>query len=242
MRTFILDIIPRIARYSKKLDNITVLTNKHWVFIDEELGKKIVFIFREKSNQLLIAENGIIEKASWEYLGNNSLLIDRNDGSFLFRHGFIDDSILALKVDGKEEYALLINEEKFSELNSLATIKDFLNANYKTDKVLAEPVKIKAPEVKIKFDEKYSLKVLSDLRKIVEKFEEFQNPINVEILISYVRDHKIKSDLVDNHKDVSEMVVYKMVPIDYIEKIFNDNKNNPEFLDELEKFIRKNFK
>jgi hypothetical protein len=60
MKTFILDIIPKIERFSKKLDNITVLTNKHWVFLEEELEKKIVYIFREKDNQLLISENGKI--------------------------------------------------------------------------------------------------------------------------------------------------------------------------------------
>jgi hypothetical protein len=58
MKTFLLDIIPRIQRYSQKLDNLTVLTNKHWVVIDEELKRKVVFIFREKDSQLLISENG----------------------------------------------------------------------------------------------------------------------------------------------------------------------------------------
>jgi hypothetical protein len=131
MRTFLLDIIPRIQRYSQKLDNLAVLTNKHWVVIDEELNSKIVFIFREKENQLLISENGKIEKGTWEYLGNNSLMIDRKDGCYLFKHGFIDDTVLALKIDGKDEYALLVNENKFDErLNSLTAIIEFLRENY----------------------------------------------------------------------------------------------------------------
>jgi len=131
MKTFLLNIIPKIQKYSEKLDNITVLTNKHWVVIEEEVGKKIVFIFREKDNQLLISENGRIEKGTWEYLGNNSLLIDRKEGSFLFKHGFIDDTVLALKVDGKNEYALLVNESKFdNQLNSLPTILNFLKLKY----------------------------------------------------------------------------------------------------------------
>jgi hypothetical protein len=131
MKTFLLDIIPQIQRFSQKLDNLTVLTNKHWVLIDEELTSKVVFIFREKDSQLLISENGKIEKGTWEYLGNNSLLIDRKEGSYLFRHGFIDETILALKVDGKEEYALLVNELKFNNnLNSITTIVQFLKDTY----------------------------------------------------------------------------------------------------------------
>jgi len=131
MKTFLLDIIPRLKDFSKKLDSVSVLTNKHWVVIDEELGKKVVFIFREKNSQLLISDNGKIEKGTWEYLGNNSLLVDRESGSYLFKHGFIDDYVLALKVDGKEEYALLVNEQKFEEnLNSLTAITAFLEHSY----------------------------------------------------------------------------------------------------------------
>ncbi|WP_233900512.1 hypothetical protein [Tenacibaculum piscium] len=131
MRTYILDIIPKIQRFSQKLDNLTILLNKHWVVLDEDTSRKSVFIFREKDNQLLISNDGKIEKGNWEYLGNNSLLIDRKEGSFLFKHGFIDDYILALKVDGKKEYALLINELYFEkELKSLDQILSFLNEKY----------------------------------------------------------------------------------------------------------------
>ena len=131
MRTYILDLIPKIQRFSQKLDNLTILLNKHWVILDEDASRKSVFIFREKDNQLLISTDGKIEKGSWEYLGNNSLLIDRKDGSYLFKHGFIDDYVLALKVDGKEEYALLVNEQWFEkQLKSLENILSFLNERY----------------------------------------------------------------------------------------------------------------
>ena len=130
MKTFFLDLIPRIQRYSEQLDNITVLTNKHWVLLNEE-PEKTVYIFREVNNQLLISKNGKIEKGNWEYLGNNSLLIDQTNGSYLFKHGFIDDSILALKMDGCDEYALLINEQKFEKyLNSLNKVISFLQKQY----------------------------------------------------------------------------------------------------------------
>jgi hypothetical protein len=76
MRTFISDIIPRIQKFSQKLDNLTLLTNQHWVVIDDIDNTKNVYIFRH-NNELLISQNGKVEKAKWEYLGNNSLLIDR---------------------------------------------------------------------------------------------------------------------------------------------------------------------
>ena len=46
MKTFLADIFPRIQRYSDKLDNLTMLTNQHWVSIDDITSIKTVYIFR----------------------------------------------------------------------------------------------------------------------------------------------------------------------------------------------------
>jgi hypothetical protein len=130
MKTFIADIIPKIRQYSQKLDNLTLLTNQHWVVVDELKDSKYVYIFRS-NNELLISQNGKVEKGKWEYLGNNSLLIDKKDESYLFRHGFFDDTVLALKIDGKDEYAFLVNEGEFGqEVNSLETVFNFLENRY----------------------------------------------------------------------------------------------------------------
>jgi hypothetical protein len=130
MRTYISDIIPKIQRFSQKLDNLTLLTNQHWVVVDEIGSSKNVYIFRT-NNDLLISQNGKVEKAKWEYLGNNSLLIERKEDSYLFKHGFFDENILALKLDSKEEYAFLINETKYDgELNSIDRIIEFLTKTY----------------------------------------------------------------------------------------------------------------
>jgi hypothetical protein len=136
MKTFVADIIPKIQRYSQKLDNLTLLTNQHWVVLDELGQSKTVYIFRQ-TNELLISTNGKVEKAKWEYLGQNSILIDLKDQSYLFRHGFFDENVLALKIDSKEEYAVLINESKYQgELNSISAVLDFLKKNYIVNPVL----------------------------------------------------------------------------------------------------------
>jgi hypothetical protein len=136
MKTFVADIIPKIQRYSQKLDNLTLLTNQYWVVLDELGQSKTVYIFRQ-TNELLISTNGKVEKAKWEYLGQNSILIDLKDQSYLFRHGFFDENVLALKIDSKEEYAVLINESKYQgELNSISAVLDFLKQNYIVNPVL----------------------------------------------------------------------------------------------------------
>lgn len=130
MKTFIADIIPKIKQYSQKLDNLTLLTNQHWVVVDEIQDRKSVYIFRD-NNQLLISNNGKVEKASWEYLGNDSILIERKDDAFLLKHGFFDENVLALKIDSQEGYVILANETRFKkEINSVREVIEFLELTY----------------------------------------------------------------------------------------------------------------
>ena len=130
MKSFLLDIIPKIQKYSEKLDNLTLLTNQHWVIIDNIESNKGVYIFRT-NGELLISMNGKVTKGKWEFLGNNTLLVDHSDESYLFKHGFFDENILALKIDGLNEYTLLVNETQFNgELNSIENIIAFLQNMY----------------------------------------------------------------------------------------------------------------
>src|SRR5690606_22744832 len=99
MKTFISNIIPKINEYSKKLNVLTNFVDKYWILLNEEDNTKLVYIFRG-NNELLISLNGIVNKGKWEYLGKDSLLIEKENQTFLFRHGFLDDNIFVLKVDG----------------------------------------------------------------------------------------------------------------------------------------------
>lgn len=130
MQTFLADIFPKIQRYSQKLDNLTLLTNQHWVSIDNIVDNKTVYIFRN-NNELLISTNGKVEKAKWEYIGNKSLLIEKTNESYLFKHGFFDENILALKVDSSNEFAVFVNENNFhGDLNSIDKVLRFLQERY----------------------------------------------------------------------------------------------------------------
>lgn len=130
---YLLDIIPKIQAFSKKLDENSLLINQHWVSVNEIANSKTVFIFRD-NEQLLISQNGRIERAKWEYVGANSLIIDRNSESYLFKHGFLDETVLALKVDGTETYALFVNETKYGkDVNTVTDLTAFLKAKYLTN-------------------------------------------------------------------------------------------------------------
>ncbi|TYB76805.1 hypothetical protein ES677_09735 [Bizionia gelidisalsuginis] len=130
MNAYFLNVIPKIQQFSKKLDDLTLLKNQNWVLIDESNDNKNVFIFRD-NNQVIISKNGKVKRENWEYIGQNNLLIDIDGESYLFRHGFLDENIFALKMDSKDNYVFLINESKYGfEINSVADINDFLIDNY----------------------------------------------------------------------------------------------------------------
>lgn len=130
MKTYIADIIPKIQKFSQKLDNLTRLTNQHWVSLGDIDQTKRVFIFRS-NNELIISNNGIVERGSWEYLGNQTLLINTKEVSYLLKHGFFDENVIALKLDSTDSYAFFVNETKYiKELNNISDILKFLENKY----------------------------------------------------------------------------------------------------------------
>lgn len=140
MKFYLLEIINKIQNLSRKLDETTLIENNHWVYIDDLNTEKRVYIFRS-NGQLLISTNGIVNKSSWEYLGFGSLLIDTSEGSFLFKNGFIDETLLALKIDSSEKFALFVNETKYgSEINNLSDLQKYVENKYKKSEKI-EPQK-----------------------------------------------------------------------------------------------------
>lgn len=155
MKTYIAEIIPRLIRFSKKLDDLTKLTNQHWVSLSEIEDSKKVYIFRD-NNQLIISDNGIVEKGSWEFLGNNTILLETKKISLLLKHGFFDENIIALKIDSTDSYIFFVNENKYDfELNSIDDVLSFLEKKYLNENNIfgddsnEKMLKLSIPEYKI---------------------------------------------------------------------------------------------
>ncbi len=131
MKTYIADIIPRVRKFSQRLDNETLLKKDPWVVIDENSSTKCLYIFRDNGN-LIISQNGEVDEGKWDYLGSNRILIKRRGESFLFNNGFFNENVLALQVEGRSEYAFLVNETIFNQrqLTSLEQINNYLEIEY----------------------------------------------------------------------------------------------------------------
>lgn len=131
---------------------------------------KMCIFFRE-NGELLISLNGSVEKGRWEYLGNNSLLIDKKDKSYLFKHVFFDKNILALKINGRNEYAFLVNENKFDgELNSFSSVIDFLNREY-LDSNIQRTIKAKYEIDSPKTNEKIAINIQKEQEEVQKYYD-----------------------------------------------------------------------
>lgn len=109
MKTYLLDTINRIKRFSEKLDIRTALCNTPWIVFNDT-GDKELFIFNSDGN-VLITINGLGVKRTWQWVAaNQSLIIDQDDSIIMLHPEYISSSIIALKRDGTNEYAFLIDE------------------------------------------------------------------------------------------------------------------------------------
>jgi hypothetical protein len=134
MEAFLLDVLPDINEHSQKLDDISLLTNKRWVSIEDNLKFKTIYIFKN-NDDLLITTYGKVEKAKWSFYGNQSILINKGDERFLFKYSYYDQNILVLKTERSEEYIVFVNESKFDgQFNTIDKIQLYLEHKFYENK------------------------------------------------------------------------------------------------------------
>lgn len=112
---YLADLIPRLQRFSSSLDNVALFADHPWVQVSA--SSRTVYVFR-KGGELLISQEGNVMTARWEYLpALRSVVVEANGKKTLYNQGFLDDSVLALRQDGRGEYLILGNENKIGLVN-----------------------------------------------------------------------------------------------------------------------------
>lgn len=119
MKSYLFDhIIRKVKKYSENLEVKNILCEKPWIVFNDT-GEKEVFIFRNDGT-VLVTKNGEGVKTTWEWIPTNkSLLINKveqENSIVILRPEFVNNTVLALQLDGTEKYTFLIdenNQEKF---------------------------------------------------------------------------------------------------------------------------------
>ncbi len=114
MKTYLFDTFNRYKRFSEKLDAKTILCNKSW-WVFNDSGEKEVYIFNTDGS-LIISVSGKVTNATWKYIpANKSIIIAAGEESYMVIPAFVDSNILALQIDGTDEFAFLIDEQNIQK-------------------------------------------------------------------------------------------------------------------------------
>lgn len=187
MKTYILNSINRLINYSQNLDASAVLFDKSWEVFNES-GEKELMIFRANS-ELLISRNGIIQKGKWELLDFANMIIDVGEKSYLLNATYVEEKLLALKLDGTKQYMIMIeaNMKNRFFLNSIESIENYLELQYvkmeekekkEEEKIRLESIKQAEKEIKekqIKKEKEEEQRILKEetLKLREEKIEKY---------------------------------------------------------------------
>ncbi|HHX68011.1 MAG TPA: hypothetical protein GX708_08190 [Gallicola sp.] len=207
MKTYLLNAVQRLKNYSQKLDAQAILYDKSWEVFNES-GDKELMIFRA-NNELLISRNGIIQKGKWELLDISNLIIDVGEKSYLLNAAYIEDQFLALKLDGTEQYMVMIETDmknRFS-LNTVKSIEGYLDDRYKKieqERIRKEKAEQKRIESELRVKElikkrEEEKKRAEELKKSAERLKK-----RVEEIKKRVEEEKNRAELAKINAEIEE--------------------------------------
>lgn len=128
--------------------------NQRWVMVDDGGKSKTVYVFKSK-DKLLLSRDGLVEKATWKMVDSSTISVTIRDHRYLFKHGFLDKSVLALQLDGRQEYVLFVNKNVYQKvLGSYDKVTKYLSSKYLPKTPIPEPrSKYMPPDTWINFDD-----------------------------------------------------------------------------------------
>jgi hypothetical protein len=133
MNKYILDIIPKIKKFSKKLDDLTILTKQGWVSINNNLSTKHTFYFK-KNKELIISKNGMVQHNTWEFL-HEKIILNLGKEGYILSPVYLDDKFFILKDDHNDGYFLFVNEYNFDNgLKSISSVENFFKFRFDNEK------------------------------------------------------------------------------------------------------------
>lgn len=134
MKYYLKDILRRLQKYSATLDQDSFLVDKPWVVSNN--GDKFEKLIFKRDGSVILSINGDVTVGKWEYLPEaQALFVDYGNNKKLYRHQYLDDAVLALKIDGAdksdENYYLLANENIVQDHDAKRYLIDKSNSNSK---------------------------------------------------------------------------------------------------------------
>jgi hypothetical protein len=184
-----------------------------------------------------------------------SLVIEVNNETKIFRHGFIDDIVLALKLDNdNSEYVVFFNDDKHHKIkeNSLNTIKDYLKDQY--EKGLVQKITVNDTFSKT-FPSTWNKNILNSDSFSPDNYPELKGQLELlnkklqhltskkyasDIILAFSEKRTVSCELSKFNTQLLELLKEQKLPIALFDKIFAEHKLKTAFLNDFREFLRAN--
>jgi hypothetical protein len=131
----ILNLLNRLPSINLQLDNPSSIEDMTWFSVSESRDNlKVVYIFRSKEDELLVARNGKVSDGKWDFIPNtNSVFIRFMEEKVLHNALLLKGHYLVLRQDGSENVMLLVNQAYYQKILETAPKKvwDFIHKDIK---------------------------------------------------------------------------------------------------------------
>ncbi len=106
--------IERLSLLHQNSIHLSKLIEFSWIlYTPNQEQTTTTYIFREKNNELLVVNDGQVQKGTWEILIlSNSMLISNGQVEILYNIDFFCDDGLILRKENMNEYLVLIKRNK----------------------------------------------------------------------------------------------------------------------------------
>lgn len=179
MKTYVLEAIKRIKRFSEKFDVSSTLCDKTWVVFNDT-GEREIYIF-QPNGSVIITKNGVGIKGKWEWISTNkSLVINSNDKVIMLHPEYIDKTVLALTLDGTYKMVFLIeqgNKSSFAPKTLTELEQYFID---KEERLIAEEKRIK--ELNERRRKEDLMRFKEEVRRVKEEYERKQHEEMIRII------------------------------------------------------------
>lgn len=176
MKTYKLDLLEKLKKYSPKFDSGVNFSNRPWRIFDDT-GKEIFVYFKDDSN-VLLSENGSNVTGMWQFDALRGVLsMTFGQLNLNLTPSFSDNNIIVFAVDTTQNYLVFVNPDFKTPLLTLEHLNSYLNFALNN----IDPV-IKAAVQKAELEKHDSIK--AKIESIAEKCDSYPWKRNFRITIA----------------------------------------------------------
>jgi|LakMenE18May11ns_1017448.scaffolds.fasta_scaffold9939729_1 hypothetical protein len=147
MNHYINNLLPRIKRFSKNLNNIELFVDKSWILYGDDTYNKIEYTFC-RDNTLVKSVNGYAHQGTWRLLPTGKLIIKVENISIQLEKVFLNEGFFVLNISGEASSGYIFYNEDIINNNLKSYLESLERRVEIAEKEAAEAERIEQENLK----------------------------------------------------------------------------------------------